>query len=353
MTDTPTTQPAGDAAAPREDHPRAAAYADQRRHVRIETRVLEKLGVRAALSVPGVISHSSGIGKLTGRRLPRIDVRMDGQGRSATVDAQIAVAWPGPVVAVAQVARETVAEWIERSTGVPVLAVNVEVAAVVPVGDPAADRVRLQDLREAPRTPLLSPVQATPLAVTSPEGPAVSAADRTSHPHRPAAVRVTHPHAGRPQEPVSVDTPPAPVVAHVPTPASPVISHVPTPPEVSATHVPVPPPPSVRDVRVTGHPPVTRPTPPRAPELQPVHVDHSPVVAPPQPAPPTLTTVTTPPHPPLRNVPTPRGLPVENIPTPDGLPVTVFPQVERRGTVPVTVRRHPRITVRVRKEKGQ
>jgi hypothetical protein len=37
-------------------------------------------------------------------------------------------------------------------------------------------------------------------------------------------------------------------------------------------------------------------------------------------------------------------------PTPQGLPLTVFPQVRRRGLRPVTVRRHPRIPVTVRKE---
>jgi uncharacterized alkaline shock family protein YloU len=204
----------GDAA----DLPRAAAYENQRRHVRIETRVLEKTGVRAALSVPGVIVHSSGIGKLTGRRLPRIAVRMDSQGRSATVDAQLAVAWPGPVVAVAQVARETVAEWIEHSTGVPVLAVNVEVAAVVPTDDPASGRVTIQDLREAPRTPALTPVTATPLAVTPVTAPSVRAADRLRHPVAPAHAEVVHPRAIRPPAPVSVTAPPPLPVHHVQPP---------------------------------------------------------------------------------------------------------------------------------------
>jgi uncharacterized alkaline shock family protein YloU len=343
------------------DLPRAAAYENQRKHVRIETRVLEKTGVRAALSVPGVIVHSSGIGKLTGRRLPRIAVRMDSQGRSATVDAQIAVAWPGPVVAVAQVARETVAEWIEHSTGVPVIAVNVEVAAVVPTDDPASGRVTIQDLREAPRTPLLTPVTATPLAVTPVTAPAARAADRLRHPVAPEHSEVVHPRAARPPAPVSVTVPPPlpvqhvqpPVpapVAHVAPPVTPSVVHVQPPVAPAVVHVGPPPPPEIDGVQVVGHPQVTRPvTPPPVP-LAPVEVWRTPVTAPPPPVAPVLTPVPAPPPPPLRNIPTPRGLPVENIPTPQGLPLTVFPQVRRRGLRPVTVRRHPRIPVTVRKE---
>jgi hypothetical protein len=286
---------------------------------------------------------------------------MDSQGRSATVDAQIAVAWPGPVVAVAQVARETVAEWIEHSTGVPVIAVNVEVAAVVPTDDPASGRVTIQDLREAPRTPLLTPVTATPLAVTPVTAPAARAADRLRHPVAPEHSEVVHPRAARPPAPVSVTVPPPlpvqhvqpPVpapVAHVAPPVTPSVVHVQPPVAPAVVHVGPPPPPEIDGVQVVGHPQVTRPvTPPPVP-LAPVEVWRTPVTAPPPPVAPVLTPVPAPPPPPLRNIPTPRGLPVENIPTPQGLPLTVFPQVRRRGLRPVTVRRHPRIPVTVRKE---
>jgi uncharacterized alkaline shock family protein YloU len=334
-------------------HPRSAAFEDQRRHVRIETRVLEKIGSRAVLSVPGVIVHSSGISRLTGRRLPRIDVRMDGKGRSASVDAQIAVAWPGPVTAVAQVARETVAEWIEHSTGVPVLTVNIEVAAVVPSGDPVADRVTIQDLREVPRTPALTPVSATPLPVSSPGTPDVPVTARVKHPGHAAEPEITHPAARRPVIPTSVPLPPDPVVTHVSDAPDPVVAHVPTPGRPVVAHVTAPPAPVVQPVPTPVRPPVARPTVPGTPPLTPIVVGHTTAVLPTPPPPPRPMTVPTPPPPPLRNIPTPRGLPVENVPTPEGLPLTVFPEARRHDWTPVTVNRRPRIAVSIRKEKDQ
>lgn len=252
----------------------------------IDDRVFRVCAVRGALSVPGVIDHASGLNRLTGRRLPRADLRWDTRRESVVIDLQIAVAWPSPLVDVARRVRKTAARWVSDTTGMPVSAVNVDIAAVVPVPGPVA-RVTVADIDRAPEAPELAPVSSTPLVSTSPavhrmlESPVV--------PGPPDRAPLTPVHAPRPAAPT-----------HVPLPASPVL----TPVQVSPRSTPVP-------VTVPAHrTPVGVPTPAR---------------------------------PRLENVTTPRGLPVAAVPTPEGLDVSIFPSVERRGVMPVTVRRSPRI----------
>lgn len=260
----------------------------------IDDRVPRQFAVRGALSVPGVLSHSSGINRFTGRSLPRVDLRWDAGHRSLSVDIQIAVAWPGPVVDVAKAVRETVAQWITDATGIAVSTVNVSVGAVVP-----AARVTTTDLAGASRSPDLEPVVATPLAATSPtvDRAVTGAAHPVTHERR----ALTPVRAGRPQRPDHVRTPPAP---------------------------------ELDEVR----------TAPRA-SLSPVDVTHPPVLEPEAPAPrPVVHEIPTPPGPRLENIPTPQGLPVQAVPTPQGLPVTMYPQTRRHEVTPVTVNRHLRIT---------
>ncbi|MGP5242590.1 Asp23/Gls24 family envelope stress response protein [Corynebacterium variabile] len=260
----------------------------------IDDRVPRQFAVRGALSVPGVLSHSSGINRFTGRSLPRADLRWDACHRSVSVDIQIAVAWPSPVVDVAKTVRETVAQWITDATGIAVSTVNVSVGAVVP-----AARVTTTDLADAPRSPELEPVVATPLAATSPT--VERAVSGAAHPVTRERGPLTPVRAGRPQRPDHVATPPAP---------------------------------ELDEVRTAPRTPLTM-----------IDVTHPPVVEPEAPTPrPVMHDIPTPPGPRLENIPTPQGLPVQAVPTPQGLPVTVFPQTQRHAVTPVTVNRHPRIT---------
>lgn len=277
------------------DLPRSEEYRQQRAHTSIELRVLEKLATEAALSVPGVIRHSAAISQITGRRFPRVSVTMESGDRAAVIDVQVATAWPAPTVAVAQVTRETVAEWIEHSTGVPVLAVNVDVGAVVPVDGPA---LTVGEVTAAHRTPALAHPAATPLTATSP------VVNRTvpvpSTPPTPERAPVVHP------APV-VSVPVREVVAHRPEPARPAI-----PPDRRPVHVP---------------------STPATVQLKPVFLATGPDV---------LHPVVPPGSPITRLVDTPRGLPTRTVPTPEGLELTIFPRVRNARRIPVTVDRSRR-----------
>ncbi|WP_147362829.1 Asp23/Gls24 family envelope stress response protein [Corynebacterium falsenii] len=148
----------------------------------LNAKSLEPIVRRAALSVPGVIRHTSGINRLTGREFPLCDIQEDHHGpgaeaaedtqaepdavRGYTIDMQIAVRWPSPVNAVAQMVRYTVAQWIIDYTGRGVNAINVEVAAVVPAEvDPSIpqERVTLDDLKAADPHPDLAKIIANPV----------------------------------------------------------------------------------------------------------------------------------------------------------------------------------------------
>lgn len=330
-----TAVPGGSGAA--DELPRSGAYRQQRTHISIDMKVLEKIATRAALSVPGVIRHSSGIGQFTGRRLPRVSVQMDPGGRAAVADIQIATAWPAPTVAVAQVTRETVGEWIEHSTGVPVLAVNVDVAAVVPGSD---ETVTVTDLETAPRTPEYTRVSATPLKASSPAVtrqitevtvPATPVPQKPFHPRAVTSVQLTPVTARRPEPARHVSAPTLRPVLH-PTPPAP----------VHATPVEPPRPTEVMHPVTPSAGPVMHPRSPHSTArprlLEPVIVDHVTVTAPPPPRGlRILYDVPTPGAPLLHDIPTPRGLPTRAVPTPQGLGVTIFPTVRRRRRIPVTV----------------
>ncbi|MDN6377129.1 Asp23/Gls24 family envelope stress response protein, partial [Corynebacterium sp.] len=142
---------------------------DSDRSTTISPRVVEKIALRAARQVPGVIDHSSGLGQFAGRSFPRVSVHLisdvRGQRVAVDLDVQIATRWPAPTVAVAQLTREVVAEWVEAFTGMTVHAVNVDVGEVVPhpeLPDEQA-RITLGELEATPRTPLLTRISATPL----------------------------------------------------------------------------------------------------------------------------------------------------------------------------------------------
>ncbi|MEL4163584.1 Asp23/Gls24 family envelope stress response protein [Corynebacterium bovis] len=351
MSQSPPTTPPG-AAGDTTTHPRAAAYAEQRRHTEIDEKILDRIARRAALSVPGVIEHSSGLNRLTGRSLPRFDIRVAPAERAASVDAQIAVRWPSPVVAVAQATRETVAEWIEHTTGVPVVAVNVDVVTLVAAdgttssgaGTPGAgsahgrrDQVTVDELLAAPRTPELHRIYADPLDVVSPETEERLIPRELQHPQPIDDVTLTPVSAGELPEVRHVTAPEPPVVRSVEAPRPVDVRH-PEAPEPQPRRIPTPRGLPVQRLPRQPEPQVYVPRVPTGRELRPVgRADGLRLTR----------DIPTPEGLPVRTIPTPEGLPVDAVPTPQGLDVTIYPQSRRRDLDEIHVRPTPVIDVDV------
>jgi uncharacterized alkaline shock family protein YloU len=107
----------------------------------VHDKVVERLASRAALETAGVHRHGAGIGKLTGRDLPRVHVQISGDRVRAGVHIAVAWAWPLPTV-VADV-QANVAHALTAWAGLHVDAVDVSVPAVVNPDD-ATPRPRVQ-----------------------------------------------------------------------------------------------------------------------------------------------------------------------------------------------------------------
>ncbi|MGV9713572.1 Asp23/Gls24 family envelope stress response protein [Gordonia sp. NPDC003424] len=117
----------------------------------IADRVGEKIAVRTALGVDGVIEHTTTLGALLSGSTPGRAVA-GGDYPCATVDLSpvtpwvamtIAVRWPTPVTEICRSVRAEVADELARLTGIRPDRVDVTVAAVVPtasIPDPAGDR---------------------------------------------------------------------------------------------------------------------------------------------------------------------------------------------------------------------
>lgn len=112
----------------------------------IDDRVGEKIAVRTALAIDGVIEHRSRLGALLSGSTPGRAV-MGGDYPSADIDMSspapkvtmsIAVHWPAPVTAICRRVRTEVADELGRLTGVRPTRVDVTVAAVVPSSADAA-----------------------------------------------------------------------------------------------------------------------------------------------------------------------------------------------------------------------
>lgn len=377
----------------------------------LNAKSLEPIVRRAALSVPGVIRHTSGINRLTGREFPLCDIQEDHHGpgagsvedtqaepdavRGYTIDMQIAVRWPSPVNAVAQMVRYTVAQWIIDYTGRGINAINVEVAAVVPAEvDPSIpqERVTLDDLKAADPHPDLAKIIANPVMPKA--EPTIK--DR---PIRRELRRLPEP-TGLPlkqsvEQPVPLTPSEAPMVRPLPIKADPQVSPLPVTifPEVTplptrpveiTNVVDVQPVPEPRGLELTipvarpqglpyrptpraqGLPltiPVQRPTGPpkqklRSPKGLPLTIPvYRPTGLPQRPAPMAnglpITIPVFPPSGPVyrpipkatglklrEDIPTPEGLPTHTIPTPEGLATTVTPSV-REDREPIIVEATP------------
>ena len=96
----------------------------------IRDRAVERVAFAAALETDGVVRHRHGIGKLTGRELPRADIVMSGDHVRARID--IAVQWGRPLPGTAAEVRRRVTHGLATLSGLTVDGVDVHVHSVLP-----------------------------------------------------------------------------------------------------------------------------------------------------------------------------------------------------------------------------
>ena len=107
--------------------------AGERGRLELRDAAVEHLAERAALSVPGVVRHSSGLDRVTGRDLPRVEAEVSsGHARLAV---EVAVAWPRPLAAVAAQVRQEVLDVVGRLTSLEVDRCDVTVVPVTTAND--------------------------------------------------------------------------------------------------------------------------------------------------------------------------------------------------------------------------
>ena len=104
----------------------------------VKDRVIDRIAVAAATSIPGVQRHVNGLDRVTGRGLPRTDVTIAGGHVRARVS--IAVTWPQPLPTVAAAVRDAVTERLTTLVGLTVDAVDVAVTTVMAAQHPHQDR---------------------------------------------------------------------------------------------------------------------------------------------------------------------------------------------------------------------
>ncbi len=95
----------------------------------IRDKVVQRIAAYAAAHTPGVLPHSSGLDRVTGRDLPRVTTHIAGGHLRAHVD--VAVTWPQPVAQVSAAVRAQVTEQVHTLTGLAVDAVDVAVPTVL------------------------------------------------------------------------------------------------------------------------------------------------------------------------------------------------------------------------------
>jgi len=110
-------------------HAEAEADAGQRGALHVRDKVVDRIAAHAATTTSGVVPHSSGLDRVTGRDLPRVETTVAGGHVRARV--HIAVAWPPVLSDTAAAVRTNVTEQLRTLAGLTVDAVDVAVTAVV------------------------------------------------------------------------------------------------------------------------------------------------------------------------------------------------------------------------------
>ncbi|VEG50929.1 Protein of uncharacterised function (DUF322) [Mycolicibacterium aurum] len=106
---------------------------EERGRLTIRDRAVERMATAAALNAAGVHRHGSGLGRLAGRDLPRVDVGVAGDHVRA--DVEIAVAWGRPLADTAAAVRRDIVEALATHAGLVVDGVTVHVATVISPAD--------------------------------------------------------------------------------------------------------------------------------------------------------------------------------------------------------------------------
>ena len=101
----------------------------------VRDKVAQRLAVHAARLTEGVHPHAAGLDKITGRELPRATVAVAGD--RASVQVNIAVAWPQPAVAVGAAVQRNVVAALKDYAALTVDRVDVAVDAVLPLTEPS------------------------------------------------------------------------------------------------------------------------------------------------------------------------------------------------------------------------
>jgi uncharacterized alkaline shock family protein YloU len=96
----------------------------------VRDRAVATIVAAATLQSPGVHRHGTGLGRLAGRDLPRVDVDVAGDHVRAHVD--IAVEWGRPLGVVAAATMRGVRDALSVQSGLTVDRVTVHVATVIP-----------------------------------------------------------------------------------------------------------------------------------------------------------------------------------------------------------------------------
>ncbi|WP_338886294.1 Asp23/Gls24 family envelope stress response protein [Rhodococcus sovatensis] len=121
----------------------------------IKERVISRVAVAAALTVPDVVRQVGGMSRLTGRDLPRADVSVG--EHSASVNLYIAVQWPSRISDVAHAVHDEVARALDEIVGLPLHRLNVVVAGTSPRSDAQSPISENTHPVLRPRPPTASP----------------------------------------------------------------------------------------------------------------------------------------------------------------------------------------------------
>ena len=103
---------------------------EERGTLELKDAVVVHVAEQAALSVDGVVRHSSGLDVVTHRDLPRVDADRAGDRVRAAVE--LAVVWPTPLAPAAQAVRESVRSALADLLGLTVDAVDVTINQILP-----------------------------------------------------------------------------------------------------------------------------------------------------------------------------------------------------------------------------
>lgn len=114
----------------------------ERGSLHVRDQVVARIARLAALEVEGVTEHSSGLDRVTGGSLPKVDASTAGGRVRASVD--IATVWPASLAETSGRVRDHVRDQLARLSGLDVDTVDVSVAAIVPEHTGTTARRRVQ-----------------------------------------------------------------------------------------------------------------------------------------------------------------------------------------------------------------